>query len=222
MKGRSDIPQFVKQSAVSRFSWCGCGTTIYDEAHLKIQTTNVLLEPGQAAAISYGIGDFGRQLHVFGHRESDEIEPVRLMFGGEWDISNLKSSLVNLSEQHGAIWFDQLSIPQDPALIPIHLQNVPEIYRHSKSSFYGQMLRAPVLKNVSKRIEPVISDLRPKMATWSKPIFAISVSTQSQSRLTISGCGQNRNSYMLGGSPYTIAASLLVAALETFIVGIQG
>jgi hypothetical protein len=38
-------------------------------------------------------------------------------------------ALVELSESHGAIWMDQLSIPQDTASIAINLQNMPQIYR---------------------------------------------------------------------------------------------
>jgi hypothetical protein len=52
----------------------------------------------------------------------------RLEFGGEWEIQGLMNALVTLSDQHGAIWLDQLSMPQDPVSLAIHLQNMPRVY----------------------------------------------------------------------------------------------
>jgi hypothetical protein len=129
------------QLLVHCFSWCCCRSEIFSADHIKVKTLNSPVEPGQAIALSYGIGDFGREKHLFGHVDRPEPEPelvdglepepalVRLEFGGEWEIQGLMYALVTLSEKHGAIWFDQLSIPQDPASITIHLRNMPRIYR---------------------------------------------------------------------------------------------
>ena len=85
---------------------------------------------GQAIAVTYGIGDFDRAKHVFGHVDNElTIRQVELEFGGEWNIAQVMKALVELSESHGAIWMDQLSIPQDTASIAISLQNMPQIYR---------------------------------------------------------------------------------------------
>jgi hypothetical protein len=119
------------QVLVHCFSWCCCRSEIFSADHLKVRTLNRPVEPGQAVALSYAIGDFDRQKHLFGYVDGleSELELVRLEFGGEWEIPELMNALVTLSEKHGAIWFDQLSIPQDPASITLHLQNMPWIYR---------------------------------------------------------------------------------------------
>jgi hypothetical protein len=119
------------QVLVHCFSRCYCRSNTFSADHIKVRTLNRLVEPGQAVALSYGIGDFDRQKHLFGHVDGLEPEPelVRLEFGGEWEIQGLMDALVTLSEKHGAIWLDQLSIPQDPASITLHLQNMPRIYR---------------------------------------------------------------------------------------------
>jgi hypothetical protein len=119
------------QVLVHCFSWCCCRSEIFSADHIKVKTLNRPVEPGQAIALSYGIGDFDRKKHLFGHVDGPEPEPalVRLEFGGEWEIQGLMDALVTLSEDHGAIWFDQLSIPQDPASITLHLRNMPRIYR---------------------------------------------------------------------------------------------
>jgi hypothetical protein len=112
------------------FSWCCCRSEIFSADHIKVKTSNRPVEPGQAIALSYGIGDFDRQKHLLGHVDGleSELELVRLEFGGEWEIQGLMNALFTLSEKHGAIWFDQLSIPQDPASITLHLRNMPRIY----------------------------------------------------------------------------------------------
>jgi hypothetical protein len=116
------------QLLVHCFSWCCCRSEIFSADHIKVKTLNSPVEPGQAIALSYGIGDFGREKHLFGHVDRPEPEPalVRLEFGGEWEIQGLMNALVTLSEKHGAIWFDQLSIPQDPASITL--------YRHFRTA----------------------------------------------------------------------------------------
>lgn len=114
---------------VHRFSWCSCRSETFLADHIKLESFMRPLEPGQAVALSYGIGDFDREKHVFGHVSGLESEPVRLEFGAEWEISDLMNALAALSEKHCAIWFDQLSIPQDPTSIAIHLQNMPQVYR---------------------------------------------------------------------------------------------
>ena len=111
------------------FSWCSCGSETHPAEHIKVKTFKRPVEPGQAVALSYGFGDFDRQKHLFGHVDGVESEAVILEFGGEWEIERLKGALVALSEKHGAIWFDQLSIPQDPTSITSHLQNMSQIYR---------------------------------------------------------------------------------------------
>jgi hypothetical protein len=86
------------QLLVHCFSWCCCRSEIFSADHIKVKTLNSPVEPGQAIALSYGIGDFGREKHLFGHVDRPEPEPelvdglepepalVRLEFGGEWEI----------------------------------------------------------------------------------------------------------------------------------------
>jgi hypothetical protein len=107
------------------FSWCSCGSETHLADHIKLKTFKRPVRPGQAVALSYSIGDFDRQKHLFGHVDGLESQFVSLEFGGEWEIGRLVSALVALSEKHGAIWLDQLSIPQDPASITLHLQHMP-------------------------------------------------------------------------------------------------
>ncbi|KPI38312.1 uncharacterized protein AB675_12061 [Cyphellophora attinorum] len=133
------VPHFAEETKarltsvpVSTFSWCECGDAQYGSKHIQVKQKHVSLHPGNAAAISYGIGDFDRFAHLFGHHEPDQdgtTQPLELTFGGEWSVADLSKAFVDLSIEHGALWFDQLSIPQDPELIPIHLQNIPNIYR---------------------------------------------------------------------------------------------
>ena len=132
MEGAVDTSHTAREVWVSRLSWCNCGNTKYAKAHLQIQRRTISLESDDAAAVSYAIGDFERRHHVFGHMYGDEDQTVQMTFGNEWDIEDLKASLVHLSKQHGGLWLDQLSIPQDPVIIPLHLQKVPEIYRRLK------------------------------------------------------------------------------------------
>lgn len=123
----SDDP--ILRVPVHHFAWCSCHETGSDRVHLKLHTFYQNVEIGRTAALSYGMGDFNRESHVFGHSSEAPYEPVRLSFGAEWDIAELMKAFVALSDGHGAIWFDQLSIPQDAAQIPLHLQNMPNIYR---------------------------------------------------------------------------------------------
>jgi hypothetical protein len=123
---RPEVPGL--EVLVHRFSWCSCGSESHSANHIKLETFKRPVKPGQAVALSYGIGDFDRQKHLFGHVDGLESELVRLEFGGEWDIERLTGALVALSGKHGAVWLDQLSIPQDPASITLHLQNMPQIY----------------------------------------------------------------------------------------------
>jgi hypothetical protein len=99
------------QVLVHCFSWCCCRSKIFSADHIKITILKRPVKTGQAVALSYGIGDFDRENHLFGHVDGLEPEPelVRLEFGGEWEIQGLANALVTLSERHGAIWFDQLS-----------------------------------------------------------------------------------------------------------------
>jgi hypothetical protein len=124
---RPEVPGL--EVLVHCFSWCSCGSEIHSANHIKLETFKRLVKPGQAVALSYGIGDFDRQKHLFGHVDGLKSELVRLEFGGEWDIERLTGALVALSGKHGAVWLDQLSIPQDPASITLHLQNMPQVYR---------------------------------------------------------------------------------------------
>jgi hypothetical protein len=87
------------QVLVHCFSWCCCRSKIFSADHIKITILKRPVKTGQAVALSYGIGDFDRENHLFGHVD----------VGGEWEIQGLANALVTLSERHGAIWFDQLS-----------------------------------------------------------------------------------------------------------------
>lgn len=113
---------------VHRFSWCSCRSENLLDDHIKLESFMQPVLSGRAAALSYGIGDFDREKHLFGHLDGRTDELVKLEFGSEWDIKRLISALVALTEGHGALWLDQLSIPQDQASIRLHLQRMPQIY----------------------------------------------------------------------------------------------
>jgi hypothetical protein len=87
------------QVLVHCFSRCYCRSNTFSADHIKVRTLNRLVEPGQAVALSYGIGNFDRQKHLFGHVDGLEPEPelVRLEFGGEWEIQGLMDALVTLN-----------------------------------------------------------------------------------------------------------------------------
>ena len=175
--------QLVKNVPVSSFEWCDCGDTAYDVAHLRVRTAEIALQSGKAIAISYGIGDFDRNMHAFGHMEDEISRPVRLTFGAEWNITNLKTTLVKLSEQYGAIWFDQLSIPQDPDLISLHLQSMPEIYRTFEVVILWPTAPCACLKervNAYRAGDPYLTDgdgdLK-QLRIWHSCLHAIPVSS---------------------------------------------
>lgn len=67
-------------------------------------------------------------MHIFGHSHGPISKPVELVFGGEWNIPTLMKALVDLSDIHGTVWFDQLSIPQEKAQIEYALLNMRLIY----------------------------------------------------------------------------------------------
>jgi hypothetical protein len=114
---------------VHSFSWCFCGHIDFPVHHIKVKTWMQPVVTGQAVALTYGIGDFDRNKHIFGHVENVPAVQVKLVFGSEWDIQQIMTALVELSETHSAIWMDQLSIPQDAVSIAVNLQNMPQIYR---------------------------------------------------------------------------------------------
>lgn len=122
----SEIPDLKVR--LHHFSWCLCGNDSFPAEHVKLETMKRPLKPGHAIALSYAIGDFDREENVFGHRGDPDLQSSRLEFGGEWEIRALMKALVDLSEAHGAIWIDQLSITQDSASITIHQQAMPRIY----------------------------------------------------------------------------------------------
>ena len=113
---------------VHRFSWCSCRGEAFLIDHINVESFMRPLEPGQAVALSYGIGDFDREYHLLGHFDGLADEHIKLDFGSEWDMKELMSALVELSGKHGALWLDQLSIPQDEASKEVHFQHMPRIY----------------------------------------------------------------------------------------------
>lgn len=118
----------VSEVLVHRFSWCSCRSETFLADHINVESFMRPLEPGQAVALSYGIGDFDREYHLLGHFDGLADKHVKLDFGSEWDMKELMSALVALSEKHGALWLDKLSIPQDQTSIDVHLQHMPRIY----------------------------------------------------------------------------------------------
>jgi hypothetical protein len=115
---------------VHNITWCSCLREEFPAPHVAVRSWIQSVATGQAIAVSYGIGDFDRAKHIFGHVDNGlTTQQVELQFGGEWDIDQVMKALVELSESHGAIWMDQLSIPQDTASIATNLQNMPQIYR---------------------------------------------------------------------------------------------
>jgi len=113
---------------VHRFSWCSCRSETFLDNHIKLESFMQPVESGRAAALSYGIGDFDREKHLFGHFDNRTDKLVKLDFGSEWEVNRLMSALVALTKEHGALWLDQLSIPQDEDSIADHLQHMPQIY----------------------------------------------------------------------------------------------
>jgi hypothetical protein len=114
---------------VNHFSTCTCTHPSYESSHLVVRSFSAPLEHGAAIAVSYAIGDFGRERHVLGHHENDVNRSVTIQLGAEWELCGFTSKLVLLSEQKPAIWMDQLSILQNIDEIRIGLQRVPQIYR---------------------------------------------------------------------------------------------
>lgn len=113
---------------VHHFAWCSCRNEVYTTDHMKLKPFKGPLESAQAAALSYGIGDFKREVFLLGHIDGRADALVQLEFGIEWEIKGLMTALVALSEKHGALWLDRLSIPQDEESIRLHLQEMPRIY----------------------------------------------------------------------------------------------
>ena len=124
----SQPPPAITVRTVS-FQRCACRLSGFDTDHLGVSWSEALLADARAVAISYAIGDYDRQIHVFAHYSDDVGRRVELSFGNEWNIEGLMNVFVDLTLLHGGIWFDQLSIPQTEAEIAEHLQRIPDIYR---------------------------------------------------------------------------------------------
>ena len=113
---------------VTQFSRCSCGHRTYEDYHLAVQTFATELRRGEAAAISYAIGHFDREDRLIGHVRELPAQTVHLKLGDEWDIFELQQRLVEISEQCGAVWLDQLSILQTSTGICNTLAHVPAIF----------------------------------------------------------------------------------------------
>ncbi|KAL9051628.1 MAG: hypothetical protein Q9162_005889 [Coniocarpon cinnabarinum] len=101
--------------------------------HLLITKTYVDLARGNALAISYTWGEYGRRKVVIGHEPSQSGGRLQEMeLGLEWtsDGNSLAAALDSLCCEGQYCWIDQLSIDQQStAQIRKTLSKIPDIYR---------------------------------------------------------------------------------------------
>ena len=114
---------------INRFVICGCQSSRFSTKHIALETWDVELNNAKAAALSYAVGDYDRDLHIIGHYKGAPTRTVNLSLGAEWNVDDLLTSLNDLSKKYEGLWLDQLSLPKDNRVIVRYLQSMPTIYR---------------------------------------------------------------------------------------------
>jgi hypothetical protein len=96
--------------------------------HLVVTRREVELREGVAAAISYTWGEFDREKVAIGHSKDGVL--VTLELGQEWwPREELMKRLIDLSEENGALWMDQLCVPQKGDALRALLAKISLVYR---------------------------------------------------------------------------------------------
>ena len=119
---------------VASFTFCDDEHCQFVEStHLLVSRSYVLLETGNAFAISYTWGEYDRHEISLGHDERGHNVPMTL--GCEWSRSDVVEKLLHmgyaLTTEDTAMpfWIDQLCIPQDnEAVIRQTLAAIPQIF----------------------------------------------------------------------------------------------
>ncbi|KAF3931519.1 hypothetical protein ABW19_dt0206340 [Dactylella cylindrospora] len=97
--------------------------------HVSVSWSKVPINILSGVAISYTWGDFERENMIIGHWHDDPTRAIAMQLGTEWDVSDLLDRLVELTDTRGAIWMDQLCVPQREDYIREILPKVPDIFR---------------------------------------------------------------------------------------------
>ncbi|KAL9093713.1 MAG: hypothetical protein Q9159_000014 [Coniocarpon cinnabarinum] len=105
----------------------------YEGHHLNIREAFVTVERGNAVALSYVWGQFGRKHRPLGH--STDGDQVTMELGEDWQLDDLRQALHRACNQSTYaydcpyLWIDQLSIKQkDESDVRKTLVQIPQIF----------------------------------------------------------------------------------------------
>lgn len=124
-KIRSTFP-FVPVAIIATCTVSECRSEL-PAGHLMVEVSMVTRKHGSAVAISYTWGEFNRRAVTLGHDHSGKN--LTLELGEEWDLDDLRDSLLMLSQRHGGVWLDQLCLRQNEAHLKQDLASIPYIFR---------------------------------------------------------------------------------------------
>ncbi|KAK6542767.1 hypothetical protein TWF694_006709 [Orbilia ellipsospora] len=97
--------------------------------HVSIAIRHVPMTDPGLVAISYTWGEFNRRDLIVGHHEGSPDKTVKLNLGAEWNTWGFVSRLAEICGTDGAIWMDQICLPQKEEQIRETLAKIPDIYR---------------------------------------------------------------------------------------------
>ncbi|KAF3903594.1 hypothetical protein AA313_de0203696 [Arthrobotrys entomopaga] len=97
--------------------------------HVSVAVRHVPMKDPNLVAISYTWGEFNRRDLIVGHHEGSPDKTVKLNLGTEWNTWGFVSQLAEICGTDGAIWMDQICLPQKEEQIRETLAKIPDIYR---------------------------------------------------------------------------------------------
>ncbi|EPS35100.1 hypothetical protein H072_11592 [Dactylellina haptotyla CBS 200.50] len=97
--------------------------------HISICISHARIQTPGLVAVSYTWGEFNRRDVIVGHHEGSPDKIVKLNLGTEWNTFGLVRRLAEICGTDGAIWMDQICLPQKEEQIQETLAKIPDIYR---------------------------------------------------------------------------------------------
>ena len=105
-----------------------CCCEDYGSDHLSVEIKGEELHESLGAAISYTWVEFNRQMRLVVHVYGRPAQPISLCLGAEWSVPAFMRRLIELTDEYGACWIDQLCLSQDDEVIRQTLVMMPILY----------------------------------------------------------------------------------------------
>lgn len=132
-KARPTVPTSslvgVATTQLVKFSYCSCPALSGWHVAVTRLDFDIRDAKNYAVAISYIWGEFERKEHNVGHIAGNTDLHVYLELGIEWDVNNMMSRLVEISQTGKWCWIDQVCNAQKEDEIRKTLEKIPTIYR---------------------------------------------------------------------------------------------